>query len=282
MVLINGLSPKLQSLKNNNYKSGLLKTIGIVGGVGSYAGIDLARKIFDLTIVKCDQDHLPVSLLSLPHKIVDRTEFLLGQVKENPGISISEIIQHLHACGASVVGIPCNTAHAKPIFDEIEKRIPQGVILINMLDELARFIKEYFPNYKDIGVLSTSGSFKTGLYKDYLSEYGLNAIHVTEEIQENYIHPAIYNEDYGIKVYSDPVSERAKINLHIGIDHLISKGVQAIVLGCTELPLALKGKRIKGIPLIDPTQVLARSLILEFSPDSLNDQKFQSGEDSGS
>jgi len=54
------------------------KMIGIVGGVGSYAGIDLIKKVYDLTEASSDQDHLPVSMLSVPHKIIDRTKYLLN------------------------------------------------------------------------------------------------------------------------------------------------------------------------------------------------------------
>ena len=71
------------------------KMIGIVGGIGSYAGIDLIRKIYDLTDAACDQEHLPVSMLSAPHKIIDRTKYLIGATQINPGIAISEIIDTL-------------------------------------------------------------------------------------------------------------------------------------------------------------------------------------------
>ena len=55
----------------------------------------------------------------------------------------------------------------------------------------------------------------------------------------------------------------------MGIEYLVSEGVEAIILGCTEIPLALKDNQIKGVPLIDATGVLARALILESSPEKL-------------
>ena len=86
--------------------------IGIVGGIGSYAGIDLIRKVYDLSEATTDQEHLPVSMLSAPHKVVDRTGFLIGDTSTNPGIAIANIINTLVSNGATVIGIPCNTAHA--------------------------------------------------------------------------------------------------------------------------------------------------------------------------
>ena len=87
--------------------------------------------------------------------------------------------------------------------------------------------------------------------------------------QECHIHPAIYSANYGIKAWSNPVTAQAKKDLHIGIEYLVEKEAEVILLGCTEIPLALTDDKIKGIPLIDATKVLARTLILEFSPQDL-------------
>ena len=67
--------------------------IGIVGGVGPYAGLDLTRKIFDQTKAVSDQDYLSVVLLSMPQQIEDRTSFLLGQTSINPANAIFKIIR---------------------------------------------------------------------------------------------------------------------------------------------------------------------------------------------
>lgn len=66
--------------------------IGVLGGVGPYAGLDLMRKIFDQTEANCDQEHLSVIQYSLSEHIIDRTRFLLGETDENPGEAIGEIM----------------------------------------------------------------------------------------------------------------------------------------------------------------------------------------------
>jgi len=246
-----------------------MAVIGIVGGVGPYAGLDLAQKIFDQTKATCDQEHLPVAVLSAPHRIADRTAFLLGLTDENPALAITEVIQELHACGASVVGIPCNTAHAAPIFSEIVKRLPPGVQLAHMIDEVGRYIREAYPSYKSIGVLATTGTRQARVYPAALSRYGLNVIQSEKYIQDAYIQPAIYDPTYGIKACSNPVTPRARKNLETGIVDLQSKGAQAIVLGCTEIPLAFSEVTFKGLPLLDSTKILARALILTFAPQKL-------------
>jgi len=115
--------------------------IGIVGGMGPYAGLDLARKVFDHTIASRDQEHLPLVLVSAPEEIEDRSVFLKGQSNRNPADSILPIISTLERAGASVVGIPCNTAHAPQIFDPLATRIKEAgyrVRLLHMVEEVGQ------------------------------------------------------------------------------------------------------------------------------------------------
>lgn len=243
--------------------------IGIVGGMGPYAGVDLVQKIFDLTKADTDQDHLSVSMLSVPKSIPDRTEFLLSKSEINPALAIADIICSLYKQGATIIGMPCNTAHAEPIFNEIVNKIPTEVNLVHMINEAADFINEKYPSVKNVGILSTTGTFISNVYPKCLSKHGLNGIQVSEEIQNTHINPAIYNSSYGIKAHSNPVNQKAIDSLNKGVKYLIKKDAEVIILGCTEIPLALTQNEINGIPLIDSTKILARALIIESSPDKL-------------
>lgn len=243
--------------------------IGIVGGMGPYAGLDLIKKIFYLTDASTDQEHLPISMVSVPHTIADRTDFLSGNSTVNPATSISNVIRTLYDQGATVIGMPCNTAHAEPIFKEIIKKIPNEVKLVHMINEVSKFIKIKYPFIKNVGILSTTGTFISHVYPDCLSQYGLNGIQVSEKIQDNHINPAIYSKNYGIKAQSNPVTENAKKHLNIGVEYLFQNEAEAIILGCTEIPLALTDDQRNGVPFIDATKVLARALILEASPEKL-------------
>ena len=243
--------------------------IGIVGGMGPYAGVDLVQKIFDLTKADTDQDHLSVSMLSVPKSIPDRTEFLLSKSEINPALAIADIICSLYKQGATIIGMPCNTAHAEPIFNEIVNKIPTEVQLVHMIEKAAEYINEKYPSVKNVGILSTTGTFITNVYPKCLSKHGLNGIQVSEEIQNTHINPAIYNSSYGIKAHSNPVNQKAIDSLNKGVKYLIKKDAEVIILGCTEIPLALTQNEINGIPLIDSTKILARALIIESSPDKL-------------
>ena len=246
--------------------------IGIVGGVGPYAGLDLLKKVFDSTIANSDQEHLETLLLSLPGRINDRTEYLEGRVEENPAIALASIVLKLQKCGATLAGIPCNTAHSKTIFNEIItllSRQNSTIRLLNMIDETIAFISNSYRSVSKIGVLSTTGTYNSKIYETPLTECGYKVIKPTPKMQEELIHPAIYNPDYGIKTVSNPICQTAINNLLEGVAYLKKEGAEIIILGCTEILLAIQGREIDGIPLIDPTLILARALVYNLNKNKL-------------
>ena len=247
------------------------KMIGIAGGMGPYASLDLLQKILDHTIANEDQNHLPVVLISAPDIISDRTEFLMGKTSINPAYAISEIISRLIDVGADVIGIPCNTAHAPPIYNVIVEVLNgrnKVVKIIHMIDEVVEFMRQNDPILNNIGILCTTGTSMVKIYPTALAEKGYKVIMPDKSIQES-THLAIYNKKYGIKARSNPVTEEAKDHVIRAINHLKEKGANALVLGCSEITFALREQNIGSIPVIDPVLVLARALIRELDPDKL-------------
>ena len=248
------------------------KIIGIVGGVGPYAGLDLAQKILDNTQATSDQQHLPIALLSLPHKIQDRTAFLLGKTKTNPADAIFKILEKLEQIGASVAAIPCNTMHSQPIFDAILEKLKSSesnIKLINMVAETVEFTRKNHPKIKNIGLLCTIGTAKTNLYQQYFKPPDFNIILPDEAAQQDLVHKAIYDINEGIKAKSNPVTKAAREKLLQAVHHLQEKAAEAVILGCTEIPLAVSDKKIGETIIIDPTLILARALIQQTYPNKL-------------
>jgi len=244
--------------------------IGIVGGVGPLAGIDIAKKIIEETLGNKDQDHVPFLLSSQAHRIVDRTAFILGKEKINPGFAIAEIALELEKAGASVIGIPCNTAHSAQIFNLIQEQLKEKgsrVKLLHMIHQTVDFIHTNFPDAQ-VGVLCTTGTRNTQLYKNAIESTALKCIEPNDNLQAK-VHEAIYDETYGIKANSSPVTNRAHDVLVAAIQELKTLGAQVIILGCTELPLALQEQSYYGLPVIDPNRILARSLIHALDPNKL-------------
>ncbi len=241
------------------------KPIGIVAGVGPFAGLDLLSKILTETAVAKDQDHLPIYSLSQPHEILDRTEYLLGLVAENPGYALARQLQKLAAMGAEVAGIPCNTAYAPVIFNVIKAELEKTncpIQLLHMIEEVGRFLHDTHPQMETIGVLSTTGAYRAQIYPQVLEPLGFTVVVPDETMQVNGIHPAIYDPIYGIKA-NGGATETAVSHLQLGVQALKAQGAQAVILGCTEISLALPAGEIDGLVAIDPTRILARALIRE-------------------
>lgn len=239
------------------------KTIGVVGGMGTYAGIDLLEKIADNSGAETDQDHLPLIMISLPHMIKDRSEFLFREVEINPGKAISDIVTSLSAAGAELIALPCNTAHVPEILSIVEKSLPEGVTLVNMIKEVTEYICQNFSGAKKVGILGTNGVYKSKVYSMMLEERNYKVVYPDKEMQFNMLHGSIYDPEYGIKAQSKPVSQKAKDDIYSVAAKLIDRGAELLILACTEIPLAINEKEIDGIPLIDAAEVLARALVRE-------------------
>ena len=171
--------------------------------------------------------------------------------------------------GALVIGMPCNTAHSPKILKEIIKTIPKSVMFINMIKEVVKFILDKYPGAERVGILGTIGTINSNVYSNELLKNKLESITLNPDSQKELLDESIYNKDYGIKSFSNPVKKIVIRNIDLAIKLLIKKKADVIILGCTELPLAINYQSYRSIPLIDSTLVLARSLILHADRNSL-------------
>jgi aspartate racemase len=256
-------------------KSQRLKTeplVGVIGGVGPYAGIDFLEKIFLNTKAVKDQDHISCMLVSCPALIPDRSEFLLGKSQDgkNPAEGMFSSAATLYKAGVRYVAVACNTAHASLIFapfqDAALESLP-GLTVVNMLETCALFVKTRSP-CRRLGLLATLGTYKSGVYHEYFREEDGFTLIEPEEKGCVKIHNAIFDEYSGIKAHPRPVNARTKNTVLYEAYRLVEKGAEAVVLGCTELPLAIRQEDI-SIPLFDPALLTARALIQLVAPEKL-------------
>ena len=227
------------------------KKIGIIGGLGPMATKDLFEWIIELTPAKIDQEHLPVIINNIP-QIPDRTKYLLGE-GVNPLPNLIKTALELEKMGAEIIAIPCNTAHV--FLDEIQKKLKKAR-LVDMIFETKKFISslQLDPDTK-IGLLATTGTVKTNLYQSYFPKHQL--ITSTDEIQIRCVMEAIYGAK-GIK--AGYLTKRNEKLLTEALDSLVKNGADIIILGCTEISLALRKKSNKEKNLINPIKILAKEL----------------------
>jgi len=246
------------------------RIIGIVGGMGPEAGIDLARLITEQTLAECDQEHIPQVLFSLPGQINDRTEYLLKKSGPNPADTIANILISMESVGVEIAGLACNTAHAPDIFNTVEHHLAENnskIKLLNMVKEVAGFLKKESPNATKVGILGTNGTFISRQYNIF-NQFNIKTIYLPEP-KQNELHQAIYDPRHGIKANASKIPEQARLTITRSLETLIEIGADAVVLACTELSFAYPSAHFKHIPVLNSSLILARALINAHSPEKL-------------
>jgi aspartate racemase len=222
--------------------------IGILGGMGPQATIDFYQKILNLTPAQKDQEHLHVIINSYP-QIPDRTAALLGQ-GPSPVPYLLEGVRVLIAAGASVIAVPCNTAHA--FLPQIREET--DVEILDMISEVGEHIRQHHSTPNPVGLLATAGTCATGLYQRSLESQGLPVIAPDQETLDTLVMPAIHLIKSGEHLL------QAKQHLITAADRLIAQGAGVIIAGCTEIPIVLTKTDIT-VPLVDATTVLAQRVV---------------------
>lgn len=223
------------------------KVIGILGGMGPEATIDLFYKIIKLTPAEKDQDHLRIIIDNNP-KIPDRIAAISGK-GEDPLPALQETARNLEKAGADFIIIPCNTAHYfLPSIQESVK-IP----ILNMIEETAKETQKRIPQLQKVGLLASIGIYETEIYHQQFKKFNIVVISPEEKDKEE-----VMNAIYAVK--AGDLSNEVKGNIIKIAQKLIDKEAEAIITGCTEIPLILKEGDV-SVPIIDPTRILAKAAV---------------------
>jgi len=221
------------------------RTVGILGGMGPEATVELFRRIIALTTAKRDQDHLHVLIDSNP-KIPDRTAAILAQ-GESPLPLLIAVAKNLERAGADFIIIPCNTAH----YWLHELREVVSIPIIDMIGETAARVATNIPALRTIGLLATTGTLRSNLYQRAFARSGVDLLVPSEEEDA-----AIMRAIHGIKAGDHTVREAV-----IGVAHgLVARGAEGIIPGCTELSLVVSQDSL-SVPVFDPLSILAERAV---------------------
>ena len=245
--------------------------IGILGGMGTQAGLDFCNKLAILYRGKLDQDY-PLFILYNKSNIPGRPESIgvhtrnLSNKKNNKlnkkkYLSVLKSLikgcQVLEKSKCKFIVIPCNTAHFW--YNDLQKKIKLPII--NMPKEVFNFTKRKCKKNSIIGLLATEGTLKTGIYNRFFDN-NFNLIFPNKTNQNCSVNKAIRLVKMG------KVKEASK-TIKPAIDYLIKKNCKKIILGCTELPIAIFAfksfKTIKSSKIfLDPNLILANSAMKKY------------------
>ena len=244
--------------------------IGILGGMGTQAGLDFCNKLAVLNRGKIDQEY-PLFILYNKSNIPGRPESIGSQTKNLSNKSTNKTSREkynkvlkslLKGCKlleknkCKFIVIPCNTAHYW--FDDLQNKI--NIPIINMPKEVFKFTKKKCKKNSKVGLLATEGTLKTGVYKKFFDK-DYQMIEPSQQIQKLSVNKAIKLVKMG------NVKAAAKA-IKPAIDSLIKMRCKKIILGCTELPIAIFAfksfENVKSSKVfLDPNLILAHSAMVK-------------------
>jgi aspartate racemase len=223
--------------------------LGILGGMGPAATADLYRKVIGLTPAKCDQDHIPVVIYSNP-QIPDRGHCLEG-TGASPLPYLIQSLRVLEDAGVTCVAIACNSAHLW----HGEMQASTMLRLLHIADAACASLGRQATQPKAVGLLCMRATLKAELYQHRLRNSGYTCLTPTEREQEELVSKAIYCVKRGEVSKATPLLARAA-------ELLKQRGAEKILLGCTEIPLALESRMRAGATgYLDATLALAEECV---------------------
>jgi len=226
------------------------RVIGVLGGMGPEATLAFFSWILKLTPAARDQDHLRVVIDSNP-KIPDRTAALLHG-GPSPVPALRQGIAGLRRAGADFVVIPCVSAHA---FLE-ELREGAALPILSLFDVTAEAVRARHPAVRRVGLLATTGTIRVGRFQERLAREGLETLTPAGEDQE-----LVMRTIYGVKAAAGEADRRPLRENARGVaGRLVAAGAEAVIAGCTEIPLVLKPEDLP-VPLFDTLRLLAEAAV---------------------
>jgi len=245
--------------------------IGILGGMGTQAGLDFCNKLAMLNRGKSDQEY-PLFMLYNKSNIPGRPESIGVQTKSLSTIprsskntkkynnvlkSLLDGCKSLEKSGCKFIVIPCNTAHYW--YEDLKKKIK--IPIINMPKEVFIETKKSCKKNSKIGLLATEGTLKTEIYnKIFKKDYVL--IKPLSNLQTSSVNKTIKH----VKMGNIKLAEKA---IKPAIKYLIKQKCKKIILGCTEIPIAIFAykslQNAKASKLyLDPNLILANSCMAKY------------------
>ena len=221
--------------------------IGILGAMGTQAGLDFCNKLTVINRGKTDQKY-PLFILYNKSNIPKRPENIKKYHNVLKSLIKGCLLLQKNKC--KFIVMPCNTAHYW--HNDLQKKIK--IPILSMPKEVYLHTKRRCKKNTKIGILCTEATLKTGVYSKYFNK-NFNLISPKNSLQKNSVNKAIKYVKMG-KV------REAEKTIRPAVKNLINQKCKKIILGCTELPVAIFAyksfKKIKESKIfIDPNLLLA-------------------------
>lgn len=220
--------------------------VGILGGMGPLAGIELHRLIVDATPASKDQDHLQVVLFTNP-SIPDRTQSLRDDDGESFALAAGQSVAELERMNVDVMVMACMTAHSRLEYIQRQTKTP----ILNALPLVHAALTAHYPK-KKVALLATPGSINAGIYTN-------NSANIDWLIPDATMQQQVTEAIYKIKAGSVLSGSRQLLK---AMATLQEEGADVFILGCTELGLLYADLQERNYSVIDPMRLMAQQLVI--------------------
>ncbi len=227
-----------------------MKTLGIIGGLGPQTTSKVYLSIVDLIRGAHHKTYPPMVIYNLPFPFAIEDEIIVQGINSEKMLPyLLEATEILGKSGVNLGILPCNTLHK--YIEDIRK--VATFPFLSILEETAKAIAER--QFKKVGILATETTVESKLYDKSLKDQGIEIIYPTDEEQ-------IELDLLIVNLLKGEESGKEIKNLQKICDSLIEKGVEVIVLACTDLQLVMS-KVHSSVPIVDTTDLLIKASVNE-------------------
>ena len=223
--------------------------LGVLGGMGPLATADFLAKLALATPARVDQEHIPV-LVYGNCGTPDRTAAALAQ-GASPLPDLLRGASFLAGQGVEAIAVPCNSAHCW--YEQVAGSVDRPVL--HIVDACVALLQRRNPGAQRVAVLSTEGTARMGIYPQRLRQRGLEALVPTAAEFSALVSP-------GIALVKAGRLAQAARRFDEAAQRLCERGAQAVILGCTEIPLAMKAQLGRSPEVyVDSTEALVQAVL---------------------
>lgn len=221
------------------------KIVGIIGGMGPEATVDLMARLIRLTPALDDADHIRCIVDNNP-KIPSRIKALIEGGGASPVPELQDMARRLEAWRADFLAMPCNTAHY--YFQDIQDAV--SIPMLNLIQIVVQDVMKNQPGIARVGILGSTAMLLTGLYQRAFEAVGASVVYPDAACQDR-VMTAIKDIKQGTLAQAAPALQTAGTSLE-------AQEAQAVVIACTELSLLTFAS---PLPQYDAADILARAII---------------------
>lgn len=226
------------------------KIVGIIGGMGPEATVDLMNRVIRATTARDDIDHIRMIVDNNP-KVPSRIRALIEKNGESPLECLQDMARRLEGWGVDFLAIPCNTAHY--YHRDVQKAV--HIPLLDMIDLSVNFMTARIPNLKTVALLASSAVFDLGLYEKRFADAGVGLIAMHPDDQDK-VMSAIR------KIKTSSYGQEVVLIIQEVSNKLAQQGAQAILVACTEISI-IGGQITPVVQIFDASQILAEAIVRE-------------------